>query len=195
AGAYWMPLFVVLAAGVELDDRLRERIREELRTKASPRHIPDDVIAVPAIPHTRTGKKLEVPVKRLIQGHPLERVANPDAVDSFETLTYITRFAEAGGSADSRPAFACGEGMTALSSRPPADMLIGIDGSDSSRPAFLTAVTIAKEHTCSIRVVGAYSVPVIPHRHAPKISDDRHRCIGQSTQDLLEEYAAEAREA
>src|SRR5699024_1913180 len=61
---YWMPLFVVLADGVELDDRLRERIREELRTKASPRHVPDDVIAVPAIPHTRTGKKLEVPVKR-----------------------------------------------------------------------------------------------------------------------------------
>ena len=99
-GGYWMPLFVVLADGVELDDRLRERIREELRTKASPRHIPDDVIAVPAIPHTRTGKKLEVPVKRLIQGHPLERVANPDAVDSFETLTYFTQFAEAGDSAD-----------------------------------------------------------------------------------------------
>ncbi|SMY04332.1 acetoacetyl-CoA synthetase [Brevibacterium aurantiacum] len=95
-GGYWMPLFVVLADGVELDDRLRERIREELRTKASPRHIPDDVIAVPAVPHTRTGKKLEVPVKRLIQGHPLERVANPDAVDSFETLTYFARFAEAG---------------------------------------------------------------------------------------------------
>src|SRR5699024_10215762 len=88
-----MPLFVVLADGVELDDRLRERIREELRTKASPRHVPDDVIAVPAIPHTRTGKTLEVPVKRLIQGHPLERVANPDAVDSFDTLTYFTRFA------------------------------------------------------------------------------------------------------
>ena len=99
-GGYWMPLFVVLADGVELDDRLRERIREELRTKASPRHVPDDIIAVPAIPHTRTGKKLEVPVKRLVQGHPLERVANPDAVDSFETLTYFTRFAEAGDPAD-----------------------------------------------------------------------------------------------
>ena len=99
-GGYWMPLFVVLVDGVELDDRLREQIREELRTKASPRHVPDDIIAVPAIPHTRTGKKLEVPVKRLIQGHPLERVANPDAVDSFETLTYFTRFAEAGDPAD-----------------------------------------------------------------------------------------------
>jgi acetoacetyl-CoA synthetase len=99
-GGYWMPLFVVLADGVELDDRLREHIREELRTKASPRHVPDDIIAVPAIPHTRTGKKLEVPVKRLIQGHPLERVANPDAVDSFEALTYFSRFAEAVRPAD-----------------------------------------------------------------------------------------------
>ncbi|WP_209373241.1 acetoacetate--CoA ligase [Brevibacterium renqingii] len=99
-GGYWMPLFVVLAEGVELDDRLREKIREELRTKASPRHVPDDIIDVPAVPHTRTGKKLEVPVKRLIQGHPLARVANPDAVDVFETLTYFTRFAEEKDSAD-----------------------------------------------------------------------------------------------
>lgn len=55
--------------------------------------MPDDVIAVPAIPHTKTGKKLEVPVKRLIQGHDLAKVANPDAVDSFEALEYFARFA------------------------------------------------------------------------------------------------------
>ncbi|GAA1854101.1 acetoacetate--CoA ligase [Brevibacterium marinum] len=101
-GGYWMPLFVVLAEGVELDDQLRKRIKDELRTKASPRHVPDDIIDVPAIPHTRTGKKLEVPVKRLIQGHPLERVANPDAVDAFEALTYFTRFAVEEGSADQK---------------------------------------------------------------------------------------------
>src|SRR5699024_1579758 len=85
--------------------------------------------------------------------------------------------------------------MTALFTLPPADVLVGVDGSDNSRHAFMTAVTMAKEHNCSLRVVGAYSVPVIPHRHAPKISDDRHRSIGHSTQDLLEEYADEAREA
>lgn len=85
--------------------------------------------------------------------------------------------------------------MTALFTLPPADILIGIDGSDNSRHAFMTAVTMAKERNCSIRAVGACSVPVIPHRHAPKISDDRHRSIGHSTQDLLEEYADEAREA
>ena len=85
--------------------------------------------------------------------------------------------------------------MTALFTLPPADILVGVDGSDNSRHAFMTAVTMAKERNCSIRVVGACSVPVIPHRHAPKISDDRHRSIGHSTQDLLEEYADEAREA
>lgn len=89
-----MPLFVVLADGVSLDVSLRSRIAGDLRSKASPRHVPDDIIAVPAIPHTRTGKKLEVPVKRLIQGHALEKVANPDAVDSFEALEYFVRFAE-----------------------------------------------------------------------------------------------------
>ncbi|SMY00807.1 acetoacetate--CoA ligase [Brevibacterium antiquum] len=93
-GGYWMPLFVVLADGVSLDVSLRSRIAGDLRSKASPRHVPDDIIAVPAIPHTRTGKKLEVPVKRLIQGHALEKVANPDAVDSFEALEYFVRFAE-----------------------------------------------------------------------------------------------------
>lgn len=98
-GGYWMPLFVVLASGASLDDALRERIAGDLRTKASPRHVPDDIIAVPAIPHTRTGKKLEVPVKRLIQGHAVEKVANPDAVDSFEALTYFGRFAEGAGDA------------------------------------------------------------------------------------------------
>lgn len=92
-GRYWMPLFVVLANGTELDDRIREKITAALRDKASPRHVPDAVIQVPAIPHTRTGKKLEIPVKRLIQGHSLGKVANPDAIDSYESLSYFTRFA------------------------------------------------------------------------------------------------------
>jgi acetoacetyl-CoA synthetase len=85
-GTYWMPLFVVLAEGCELDDAMVARIRDAIRSKASPRHVPDEVIAVPGIPHTRTGKKLEVPVKRILQGVPLERVANPDAVDDAGLL-------------------------------------------------------------------------------------------------------------
>jgi acetoacetyl-CoA synthetase len=73
-GGYRMPLFVVLAAGVTLDDPLREKIKEAIRAGASPRHVPDEILEVPGVPHTRTGKKLEVPVKRLLQGAPAEQV-------------------------------------------------------------------------------------------------------------------------
>ncbi|WP_051741698.1 acetoacetate--CoA ligase [Streptomyces xylophagus] len=90
-GGYWMPLFVVPAAGVTLDDALRDRIREAIRTGASPRHVPDEILQVPAIPHTRTGKKLEVPVKRLLQGAPAERVVNPATVDAPELLDLFTQ--------------------------------------------------------------------------------------------------------
>ncbi|MBT2493715.1 acetoacetate--CoA ligase [Streptomyces sp. ISL-96] len=87
-GGYWMPLFVVLAAGVTLDQALRDRIREAIRTGASPRHVPDEILEVPAIPHTRTGKKLEVPVKRLLQGSLAEQVVNPASVDAPELIDY-----------------------------------------------------------------------------------------------------------
>ncbi len=93
ADKYWMPLFVVMADGHVLDDNLRRRIVEELRTHASPRHVPDDIIDVPAIPHTRTGKKLEIPVKRLIQGRPSSQVIGVDTVDDPEALDHFRRFA------------------------------------------------------------------------------------------------------
>lgn len=92
-GGYWMPLFVVLEPGTELDDDLRGRITTAIRTQASPRHVPDDVLAVDAVPHTRTGKKLEVPVKRLLQGAPLDRVAGRDAVDDPDLLAAFARYA------------------------------------------------------------------------------------------------------
>ncbi|MFC9930804.1 acetoacetate--CoA ligase [Streptomyces sp. NPDC127190] len=90
-GGYWMPLFVVPADGVVLDDALRERIREAIRAGASPRHVPDEILVVPGIPHTRTGKKLEVPVKRLLQGAPAEQVVNPAAVDRPDLLDHFAR--------------------------------------------------------------------------------------------------------
>lgn len=96
-GRYWLVLFVVLAGGVEgtgveLDDALIKRIKADIAAGASPRHVPDDVIAVPAIPHTRSGKKLEVPVKRIIQGRPLGQVAGRDAIDDYAALEHFTRF-------------------------------------------------------------------------------------------------------
>ncbi|MEU3844109.1 acetoacetate--CoA ligase [Streptomyces sp. NPDC028635] len=90
-GGYWMPLFVVPAAGVTLDDVLRERIKDAIRAGASPRHVPDEVIEVPGIPHTRTGKKLEVPVKRLLQGTPVEQAVDPAAVDTPDLIDHFAR--------------------------------------------------------------------------------------------------------
>ncbi|NDZ92775.1 acetoacetate--CoA ligase [Streptomyces sp. SID6673] len=94
---YWMPLFVVMADGAVLDDDLRARIAEAIRSTASPRHVPDDIIEVPAIPHTRTGKKLEVPVKRLIQGRPLVQVTGVDTVDDPDALRYFAKYADRTG--------------------------------------------------------------------------------------------------
>jgi acetoacetyl-CoA synthetase len=90
-GGYWMPLFVVLAAGVNLDGPLREKIKEAIRAGASPRHVPDEIIEVPGIPHTRTGKKLEVPVKRLLQGVPADQVVTPAAVDAPDLIDHYAR--------------------------------------------------------------------------------------------------------
>ena len=73
-------LFVVLREGLELDDELRRRISDALRNGLSPRHRPDDVVAVPAIPRTMTGKKLELPVKRILTGTPVTDVVSRDAL-------------------------------------------------------------------------------------------------------------------
>jgi acetoacetyl-CoA synthetase len=73
-------LFVVLRDGVELDDGLKRSISDALRSGLSPRHKPDDIVAVPAIPRTMTGKKLELPVKRILTGTPVAEVVSRDAL-------------------------------------------------------------------------------------------------------------------
>ncbi len=102
-GDYWMPLFVVLAPGHELTDALRDSVTTAIRTQASPRHVPDTIIEVPALPHTRTGKKLEVPVKRLLQGADLAQVASREAVDDIAALEYFTRYAPTASRTDGAP--------------------------------------------------------------------------------------------
>ena len=93
-GGYWMPLFVVLAEGVELDDALiKRRITAAIRDALSQRHVPDEIVAVPAIPRTLTGKKMEVPVKRLLQGRPLAEVAAPGATADPAALDWFAAFA------------------------------------------------------------------------------------------------------
>lgn len=85
-GTYWMPLFVVLREGTELTDDLVERIRSKVRAEASPRHVPDEVHAVRALPHTKTGKRLEVPVKRILQGADPAEVVSVQALDDAALL-------------------------------------------------------------------------------------------------------------
>ena len=92
-GGYWMPLFVHLAPGAVLDDGLRDRIKRTIREQLSPRHVPDDVIEVPGVPHTLTGKRIEVPVKRLLQGTPLEKAVNAGSVDDLELLRFYASLA------------------------------------------------------------------------------------------------------
>ncbi|KAA0018409.1 acetoacetate--CoA ligase [Antrihabitans cavernicola] len=87
-GGYWMPLFVVLADGAELDDALIARIKTAIREEASPRHVPDEIIVAPGIPHTRTGKKLEVPIKRMFQGADAARIVDRSAVDDPELIDW-----------------------------------------------------------------------------------------------------------
>ncbi|WP_285187348.1 acetoacetate--CoA ligase [Rhodococcus sp. MEB041] len=92
-GSYWMPLFVVTSDDVELDDDLREHISAALRREASPRHVPDDIIEIRAVPHTRTGKKLEIPVKKILSGADPSTVADPESVDDPDALRWFAALA------------------------------------------------------------------------------------------------------
>ncbi len=94
-GKMW--LFLVLRDGVELDGALRRRLKELLKTELSPRHVPDEMVAIAAVPRTMNGKKLEVPVKRILLGAEPEKVAsrdtlaNPEALDALVALVKAPR--------------------------------------------------------------------------------------------------------
>jgi len=85
-------LFVVLAPGETLDDALKSAIAEQLRSSLSPRHVPDAIYQVEGVPRTLSGKKLEVPVKRILTGTPVEQaaakgaLANPESLKFFENV-------------------------------------------------------------------------------------------------------------
>jgi len=86
-GAGRLLLFVATADGVELDDGLRDRIRAALRRELSPRHVPDAIDAVAAIPRTMTGKKLEKPIKQILLGRKASEVISADAVTNFDAIS------------------------------------------------------------------------------------------------------------
>ncbi|WDZ86934.1 acetoacetate--CoA ligase [Micromonospora cathayae] len=93
-GAGELLLFVVLAEGLELDDDLRKKIARELRTALSPRHVPDEIHQVRAVPRTLSAKKLEVPVKKILTGVPVESAAATGALANPESLTAFTTYAQ-----------------------------------------------------------------------------------------------------
>ncbi len=90
----FLPLFVVLRPGFALDAGLKTRIKERLRTLASARHVPDEVYAIDEVPRTLTGKKMELPVRKLLLGAPIEKAASPDAMANPQSLGFFVQLAQ-----------------------------------------------------------------------------------------------------
>ena len=80
--------------GAALDEALLKKINGKLREDCSPRHVPDRTYAIAAIPYTLTGKKMEVPVRKILMGWPLEKAASRDAMMNPEAIDWFVRFAQ-----------------------------------------------------------------------------------------------------
>ncbi|MFD0847284.1 acetoacetate--CoA ligase [Sphingosinicella xenopeptidilytica] len=92
-GGFYMPLFVSLKDGDQLDAELIAQINKALQERGSPRHVPDLIVQAPAIPYTRTGKKMEIPVRKLLMGAPVATVMNRDGMADGSTVDWYTSFA------------------------------------------------------------------------------------------------------
>jgi acetoacetyl-CoA synthetase len=93
----WMPLFVVLRDGAELDEALIKRIATGIRSDCSPRHVPNEVFAISEVPRTLSGKVLEVPVKKILMGTPIEKAASRDSLANPAALDYFVELAGKAG--------------------------------------------------------------------------------------------------
>ncbi len=93
-GQYYMPLFVVLRDGVLLDDALKAKIKGALRSNVSPHHVPDEIQAIHEVPRTLSGKKLEVPIKKLFMGVPVEKAVSIDAMSNPQAIEYFVSVAQ-----------------------------------------------------------------------------------------------------
>jgi acetoacetyl-CoA synthetase len=90
----WMPLFVVMREGAELDEELPREIARRVREQCSPRHVPDEVFAIDEVPRTLSGKVLEVPVKKILMGTPVEKAASRDSLANPRSLDYFVAMAK-----------------------------------------------------------------------------------------------------
>ena len=89
----YMPLFVVLRPGLTLDAALQRKIVDAIKTALSPRFVPNAIFQVDEIPRTLSGKKQELPIKKLLLGQPLEKVVNKDAMANPGCLDWYVNFA------------------------------------------------------------------------------------------------------
>ena len=89
----YMPLFVVLREGAQLTATLQEAIKHKIRAELSPRHAPNDIFAIAEVPYTLSGKKMEVPIRKILLGHPLEKAVKRDAMRNPGALDYFLAFA------------------------------------------------------------------------------------------------------
>jgi acetoacetyl-CoA synthetase len=92
-GRFFMPLFVKLADELMLDDGITAQIRDRLRREYTPRHVPDAIVQAPDIPVTLTGKKMEVPVRKILGGVPPDQAANRNAMANPASLDFFVRYA------------------------------------------------------------------------------------------------------
>jgi acetoacetyl-CoA synthetase len=93
-GKHYMPLFVKLKPGFELNETLKSQINQQLKTDYSPRHVPDEIIEVNDIPYTISGKKMEAPIKKILMKMPLETSINLDAMRNPESVDFFIAFAK-----------------------------------------------------------------------------------------------------
>jgi acetoacetyl-CoA synthetase len=96
-GQFWMPLFIVLKENQELSDELIKKINTTLRTMCSPRHVPDDILEVHDIPYTISGKKTEMPVKKILMGKNADGVLNTGALRNPASLDVFKKIARERG--------------------------------------------------------------------------------------------------
>ena len=90
----WMPLFVVTRG--ELTDEVKDEIRRQVRSRCSPRHVPDEIVRIDAVPRTLSGKKLEVPVKKILMGADPEKAASRDSLANPDAFDWFVSYARSG---------------------------------------------------------------------------------------------------
>lgn len=93
-GGDFMPLFVIMQNGKELTEDIRNKIKQQLKSECSPRHVPDEIIVTPDIPYTISGKKMEAPVKRILMGKPVAQAANKGTMRNPESLDFFVAFSK-----------------------------------------------------------------------------------------------------